>query len=194
MMSNGIKINNGYRFYGFPNKPPPDLNIQSISSSTGTSWTLDPSVRLQRDASSSLEGLYVKDPAVILRDSLFIMYFVTRKPEYSAVEPATTPLHFELSQNYPNPFNPETAVSYQLPAPSARQTASGLGVEGSATSFVCLRVYDALGREVATLVNEEKPAGRYSVTWDASQMASGVYFYTLQAGEFRETKRMMLLR
>lgn len=73
------------------------------------------------------------------------------------------PTSFLLSQNFPKPFNPTTAISYQLPAPSRVQ----------------LRVFDVLGREVAGMVNEEKEAGSYRVTWDASSMPSGVYFYTL---------------
>jgi hypothetical protein len=194
MMSNGIRMHSGYRFYGFPNKPPPEMNIQSIASSTGMSWILDSGVRLQRDASSTLEGMYVKDPAVIVRDSVVIMYYVTRKPEYSAVEPALVPLHYELSQNYPNPFNPVTTIRYQLPALRTRSTDAGPGVDGTGACFVYLSVYDILGREVTTLVREEQSAGRYSATWDASNMTSGVYLYTLQAGGFRETKRMLLLR
>jgi poly(3-hydroxybutyrate) depolymerase len=88
------------------------------------------------------------------------------------------PQNFYLYQNYPNPFNPATVISYQL----------------SVNSYVTLRVYDLLGREVLTLVNERKDAGRYSVQWDARRFASGIYFYTLQAGEYRDTKRMLLLK
>jgi phosphatidylserine/phosphatidylglycerophosphate/cardiolipin synthase-like enzyme len=91
---------------------------------------------------------------------------------------AERPMNFWLSQNYPNPFNPETAISFQL----------------SANSSVALRVFDVLGREVAVLVNEEKPAGVYRVAWDAASLPSGVYFYRLKAGSFVETKKMLLLR
>jgi outer membrane protein assembly factor BamB/fibronectin type 3 domain-containing protein len=83
-----------------------------------------------------------------------------------------------LSQNYPNPFNPSTTIRYDLPK----------------QSFVTLKIYDLLGREVATLVNEVRHAGFYTVRWDASRLSSGVYFYTLRAGEFRETKRMILMK
>jgi hypothetical protein len=95
------------------------------------------------------------------------------------------PREFWLSQNYPNPFNPKTAISFHLPAGQA-----GL----SANSFVSLRVFDVLGREVAVLINEEKLAGTYNVTWDASDLSSGVYLYRLRAGSFVETKKMLLLR
>lgn len=88
------------------------------------------------------------------------------------------PYNFSLNQNYPNPFNPSTVISYQLSTPSK----------------VSLKVYDILGDEVATLVNEEKPAGRYSVNFNANRLASGVYFYRMQAGSFAETKKLILLK
>jgi subtilisin family serine protease len=88
------------------------------------------------------------------------------------------PIQFALEQNYPNPFNPTTTISYQLPA----------------FSTVVLKVYDVLGREVATLVNEKKAAGKYSTTWNASSMSSGVYFYRLHAGAYRETKKLLILK
>jgi hypothetical protein len=85
---------------------------------------------------------------------------------------------FELKQNYPNPFNPSTVISYTLPT----------------SGEVTLKVYNVLGDEVTTLVNEEKSAGSYEVKFDASQLSSGIYFYKLQAGLFVETKKMMLIR
>jgi endo-1,4-beta-xylanase len=97
-----------------------------------------------------------------------------------------TPAQFELSQNYPNPFNPATAISFQLPAPS--------GAEGSEVSFVSLKVFDALGKEVATLVNEEKPAGSHTVTWNALNSPSGVYFYRIVAGDHVDSKKMLLMK
>ncbi len=88
------------------------------------------------------------------------------------------PAEFSLSQNYPNPFNPSTKIKYSIKE------------QGN----VKLIVYDILGREVATLVNEQKPAGNYEVTFDASRLSSGVYFYRLRAGSFVSTKKMILLR
>lgn len=96
------------------------------------------------------------------------------------------PSSFTLEQNYPNPFNPSTAISYQLPALS--------GVEGSAVSQVSLRVFDALGREVAKLVDAQQTAGRYKVTFDASNLSSGMYFCRLQAGKLVDTKKMLLVK
>jgi hypothetical protein len=88
------------------------------------------------------------------------------------------PTGFSLEQNYPNPFNPTTIISYQLPA----------------YSNVILKVYDLLGREVATLVSENKPAGNYKVEFNANKIVSGIYFYTMQAGTFVQTKKLMLLK
>lgn len=89
-----------------------------------------------------------------------------------------SPGDFELKQNYPNPFNPSTNIRYAV---GSRQ-------------FVVLKVYDVLGGEIATLINEEKSAGTYNVRFDASLLKSGVYFYTLKAGNFIETKKMIFLR
>ncbi|MGD0591620.1 MAG: phospholipase D-like domain-containing protein [Bacteroidota bacterium] len=88
------------------------------------------------------------------------------------------PARYELSQNYPNPFNPVTSISYQLPS----------------AGHINLKVYDILGREVAILVDEIKPAGTYSVRWEASRFSSGAYFYRLQAGHFVDTKKLVLIK
>jgi len=96
------------------------------------------------------------------------------------VEEQNIPIQFSLSQNYPNPFNPETTINYQLPT----------------SGFVALKVYDLLGREVATLVNEYKNAGSYNSQFSIRnyQLASGVYFYRLQSGNFSQTKKFVLLK
>jgi|WetSurMetagenome_2_1015567.scaffolds.fasta_scaffold34803_2 hypothetical protein len=88
------------------------------------------------------------------------------------------PLKFSLSQNFPNPFNPSTTIKYTT---SSRQ-------------FVALKVYDVLGNEVSTLVDEEKSAGNYEVAFNAKHLSSGVYFYQLKAGEFISTKKMVLIK
>ena len=88
------------------------------------------------------------------------------------------PFVFTLDQNYPNPFNPVTSIQYAI----------------ANKQFVKLIVYDVLGNEIAVLVNEEKPAGKYEVSWNASNLASGVYIYRLQSGLFVSSKKIMLLR
>ncbi|NWG27607.1 MAG: T9SS type A sorting domain-containing protein, partial [Ignavibacteriaceae bacterium] len=95
------------------------------------------------------------------------------------------PQSFLLFQNYPNPFNPITKIKYQIPA-SLNSSKGG--------TLVTLKVYDLLGSELATLVNEEKSAGTYEVEFDAEQLSSGIYFYQLKAGEFIQTKKMVLIR
>lgn len=102
------------------------------------------------------------------------------KYEYSDVVEVKieTPANFKLAQNFPNPFNPTTAISYQLPT----------------SSYVTLKVYDGLGREVATLVNEMKEAGNYSVRFNACKISSGIYFYTINAGNFSDTKKLLLTK
>lgn len=94
------------------------------------------------------------------------------------VEAVVAPSDFAISQNYPNPFNPSTVINYQL----------------SQKSKVELKVYDMIGKEIATLVNDVQDAGYYKVNFDASNLASGVYFYRIQAGKFTETKRMILIK
>lgn len=88
------------------------------------------------------------------------------------------PKEYALEQNYPNPFNPSTTIKYSIPN----------------QSYVILKVFDVLGRQVATLVNKEQPQGNYEVKLDASNLTSGIYFYTMQAGEFMETKKMILIK
>jgi hypothetical protein len=88
------------------------------------------------------------------------------------------PLTLLLKQNYPNPFNPMTRIEYAIPK----------------TSHVSLKVFDVLGREVATLVDEEQGAGFKSVEFRADQVASGVYFYKLTAGDFSATRRMIIIK
>ncbi|WP_304131202.1 YCF48-related protein [Ignavibacterium album] len=92
------------------------------------------------------------------------------------------PEKFSLEQNYPNPFNPSTKIRYSIPN------------VGSELAQTVLKVYDILGNEVATLVNEKKPAGIYEVEFNASQLSSGIYFYKLSAGPFTEIKKMTLIK
>ena len=89
-----------------------------------------------------------------------------------------SPEKFSLEQNYPNPFNPSTKIKYSVPQ----------------TSQVQIKVFNLLGNEIEALVNEEKPAGTYEITWYAAGLPSGIYFYKLQAGDFVETKKMVLMK
>jgi hypothetical protein len=88
------------------------------------------------------------------------------------------PTNFILYQNYPNPFNPTTTIKYSVPK----------------QSYVTIKIFDALGREVTTLLNEEKSVGNYSIEFNASSFPSGIYFYRMQAENFMETKKLILLK
>lgn len=110
------------------------------------------------------------------------------------------PNGFRLSQNYPNPFNPSTTIKYQIPnlvrndksIVTLSQPASKTG--GVEESFVTLKVYDILGREMVTIINQKQKPGNYEVIWDAFNQPSGVYFYQLTTEDYVETKKMILLR
>ena len=101
----------------------------------------------------------------------------------TSAEPIDHPSDFKLYQNYPNPFNPITKIRYSIPFVETRHAPS-----------VQLRVYDLLGRVTATLVNKQQQPGNYEVEFNALQLSSGVYFYKLSAGEFVETKKMILMK
>jgi hypothetical protein len=120
----------------------------------------------------SYNGTAVGDAGTILRTTTGGYTFV----EEERID--NIPSDFYLSYNFPNPFNPSTKIRFSVPH----------------TSIVVIEVFDILGNEIETLVNEEKQTGTYEITWYAEQVPSGVYFYRLQAGEFIETKKMLFLR
>jgi hypothetical protein len=88
------------------------------------------------------------------------------------------PKKYMLEQNYPNPFNPSTTITFSIPS----------------KSFVTLKVFDILGREVVSIVSEEMSAGIYSKQWNAANVSSGIYFYRLQVGTFSDTKKLVLIK
>jgi hypothetical protein len=96
----------------------------------------------------------------------------------AVAQSSTTPMTYVLRQNYPNPFNPSTTISYDLPK----------------QSHVTIQIYDILGKEITTLVNETKNVGSYKVVWNASRLSSGVYFYRMTAGSFSSVKRLLLIK
>ena len=88
------------------------------------------------------------------------------------------PADYVLKQNYPYPFNPTTTIKYSIPQ----------------QGLVTIKIYNTLGEEVATIINNEKPAGSYEVEFDATSLPSGIYFYKLQTANFTQTKKMILLK
>lgn len=115
------------------------------------------------------------DVGTVALDGSVILF---RTTPLTALSETTMPLQFTLSQNYPNPFNPSTKFEFQIP--------SG--------GFVTLRIFDILGREAATVIQEELQAGLHRVDWQAVGLPSGVYLYRLEAGQWMETKKLVLLR
>ena len=108
-----------------------------------------------------------------------LVFFILRNDFLTGVEDTRSiPLYFSLSQNYPNPFNPATNISYSL----------------EENSNVILKVFNILGQEIQTLVNKTQVAGDYEISWNSDDLPSGLYVYRLQAGQFVETRKMILLR
>ena len=98
------------------------------------------------------------------------------------------PERFSLYQNYPNPFNPTTKIKFEIPNVNPPFTKGGQG------GFSSLKIFDLLGREVTTLVNEKLSPGSYEVEWNADGFASGIYFYQLKTQSYTETKKMLLIK
>ena len=118
------------------------------------------------------------DPSLQPNDVAFGITYDLTTPTGIGEGPPGVTANASLDQNYPNPFNPTTEIRFDLPQ------------EGHVT----LEVFNLLGQMVATLIDEKRDAGEHSVSWNAGNVSSGVYFYRLKVGEFVETKKMMLLK
>ena len=129
-----------------------------------------------RTVTPSQTGAFNDAAALVTRGTVFS--FDTILLGIAGNFPGALPAGYSLSQNYPNPFNPSTIIRYGIPRQSA----------------VTLRVFNTLGQQVAVLMNKTQEAGYHEVTFDGSAMASGVYFYRLKAGDYVETKRLLLIR
>jgi predicted GH43/DUF377 family glycosyl hydrolase len=174
---------------------PPSIGT-ATSNDSGITWTKYASNPVLGPSQNQWDGSYVDAAAVLLRgDTLHMWYTGGLIPTLTnlwRIGHATSPFvpvgiaergvevphDFTLTQNYPNPFNPSTTIRYSLPS----------------SANVKLAVYDLLGREIATLVNEEQSAGWKEVEWNAGGVSSGIYFYKLQAGNFVETKKMLIVK
>jgi photosystem II stability/assembly factor-like uncharacterized protein len=189
------------------------LSSVFISDNGGTSWAADPSglrkvnclvaVNGQIIAGTDDDGAYLSDnngatwtsfstgmPAdtriwslAINCDGIFAgtssgIWFISSPIETNVETEISAPSTLALKQNYPNPFRSSTNISFSIPA----------------KSFVSLKIYDRLGREVATIFSEEMSAGQYTRKWDAANISGGIYFYRLQSGSWSETKKLTLLR
>lgn len=167
--------------------------ITGLSNSEGVDFFPNGDILIGNGATSSVKlfdsaGNYIEDfipsgsgglmtpNAVVIRD----ISAVSVPDESSASN-----FEFILKQNYPNPFNPTTKINFSVPA---------VTLSGAEGSLVTLKVYNVLGKEIATLVNEELPAREHEVTFDATGLQSGVYFYQLKAGSFIQTNKMVYLK
>ena len=179
------------------------LDIRYAYSLDGMQWTQFPGhTVLEKGVENHWDHLLVGFPYVMydeetdtykmwyfgsLTDPLNYMIGYAEAPNPMTVGNIDTkeiiPREYKLSQNYPNPFNPTTTIMYQISSDIRDQM-----------SMVKLLVYDVLGREVVTLVDEQKNPGEYEVKWDASNQPSGIYFYKLQTGEYTNVKKMILLK
>ena len=134
------------------------------------------------DITGRAGGLAVTADSIIFlaagSEGLTVFSYKPNLSTFVIEEDSELPSQYELNQNYPNPFNPTTIIEFFLPQ----------------SSFVTLKVFDLLGKEVATLLETDKPAGIHSVNFNASNLASGLYYCTLTAGEFKQTRKMLLLR
>jgi hypothetical protein len=137
----------------------------------------------QNDAIEGIAGQPIVDKTSAVNDEILTGFFANPDAQPTNVTSADEikPVvinDYRLLQNFPNPFNPSTKISWELPAGSQ----------------ATLEVYDMLGREVATLVNEFKPAGKYETEFNADALPSGVYFYQLRTGDYTSVKKMILLK
>jgi hypothetical protein len=161
-------------------------NQRRLKSGESTSYVIDLSQRFPELSSFSYSPQRALKITALLNYYLIPLYGHSVRSDtinlrfglVNVVEPLALPGKFRLFQNYPNPFNPSTTISYDLPT----------------RSVVALRIFNVLGQEVATLVSGDVEPGKHQVGWDAHRLSSGVYFYRLQAGEFVENKKMILLR
>jgi len=168
---------------------------------TSTIWNTIGFVEGHGNLNSPKEYSFVDDLTVVSADSLeyclkqidtdgkYTYYGTTRKVgigSLTGINEENIPKEFSLSQNYTNPFNPSTTIKYQIPS---------LGNENiRSMQAVVLKAFDILGNEIATLVNQEQPAGYYQIEWNAGNLSSGIYFYRLQSGSFVQTRKLMLIK
>ncbi|MFZ2323509.1 MAG: T9SS type A sorting domain-containing protein [Ignavibacteriaceae bacterium] len=141
-------------------------------SNTEATFTFDVDYNIGNVEADTIEFAITDNKSVYITKQFILQY--------------SLPTEYRLEQNYPNPFNPTTKIRYSIPNVETHRDAS--------LRNVMLRIYDILGNEVTTLVNEQKEPGYYEVDFSASNFASGVYIYRLQAGNYISTKKMMVLK
>ncbi len=184
----GIELDDFFEVF-FRQAKFPVLKVNREATQAKFTWSTANNIQLNLDVPIVVNG--VKQKVEMLNgegtitisssDNLVIdpeSWILMSRPVITSVNETEQIFEYKLDQNYPNPFNPETAISYQL----------------SAVSKVELKIFDVLGKEVQTLVNEIQSAGNYKINFDAADLPSGTYFYKLQTGDFTEVKKMTLIK
>jgi hypothetical protein len=175
-----------------------DINIINLTSTNAASNSVagiivgvpeEPlnNITLQNVKLSAYKGIQLRNASISVSDTMLInvttgsrIIYELRSQMITGIsdKPATSPTGYSLLQNYPNPFNPNTIIRYQV----------------KRDENVTIKIYNTFGQEISTLVNEEKNAGAYEVTFNAINISSGIYFYQIKAGSFVQTKKMVLLK
>ncbi len=151
---------------------PESLILSTDTANTWTFYNAPDNARIYNLVfTDSLTGYAVGEEGVILKYKYPIVNSAVSKENMIVSE-------YILEQNYPNPFNPATTINYSVPK----------------ESIITIKIFDLLGNEIEILIDEDHSAGRYSINWDASQLTSGIYYYQLEANDFKNTKKMILLR
>jgi len=169
------------------------LSVGWASSPDGVNWNKDSSTPILTP-SSGWENVSLGSSCLLVRNDTFHLYYSAQSnltnhwetglatakaiPLGIGPSPVAIPKYATLSQSFPNPFNPATQIRFTL----------------SKNTWVTLKIYDVLGKEITTLVNERKPAGNHAIEWNASGLPSGVYYYKIIADDFTETKEMILMK
>ncbi|HEY6626921.1 MAG TPA: T9SS type A sorting domain-containing protein, partial [Ignavibacteriaceae bacterium] len=155
-----------------------EMAVCKVKSDGTSEWTV------------TMPGSYANDIVLGNDNNVYVVGGNTAKINQTTVtsisNDESTLNSFLLEQNYPNPFNPSTIISFTISSVTAN--------ESKQSQFVSLKVYDVLGNEIATLINEEKPAGSYEVNFNAEDLSSGIYIYQLTSGNYIERKKMMMLK
>ena len=146
----------------------------------GGGWLEDPDLTVQLNGVNLKRiSVYNNNIGTIMADSGLSITAARDSSFFTGVEDEPKPISsYSLSQNYPNPFNPSTKINYSIPK----------------SGMVTIKIFDMLGQEILTLVDEEKPVGNYEIEFISSSLSSGVYFYQLKAGSFTDTKKLILLK
>ena len=183
--TNGVIIDTSFWSPGIPFV---QGNLTSVLVGKGGSFDIDVAYISGIDSIKIIVDQYFQIHHIEFLENVLI-YFGLMDPNSITDFNNSTVYDFNLSQNYPNPFNPSTKIKYQIP-PHQNPLPGGDNRGG----LVTLKVYDVLGNEIITLVNEEKQSGEYEVDFDPSELSSGIYYYKLQAANFTSTKKMVYLK